>query len=128
MAVIFPVGNTSALLVVSGWKGKVSGLAFIHGKDADRNETTRDGGLSNGEKHTLLLEVRMLDDKQARIAVWLDGKAYLDWEGERSALTPDRQCGLRRAGSVGVGAYDASIVFHSCQLQMLKTEGGERKD
>jgi len=128
MAVMFPVGNASALLVVSGWKGKVSGLAFIHGKDADRNETTRDGGLSNCEKHTLLLEVRMLDDKQARIAVWLDGKAYLDWEGERSTLTPDRYWGLQTAGSVGVGAYSATIVFHGCQLQVLETEEGERKD
>ncbi len=124
MAVMFPVGNTSALLVVGGWKGRASGLAFIRGKDADRNETTRDGKLSNGEKHTLLLEVRMPDNKQARIAVWLDGKAYLDWEGERSALTPDRYWGLRRAGSVGVGAYNATIVFHNCQLQMLEA-GGE---
>ncbi len=128
MAVMFPVGNTSALLVVSGWKGRVSGLAFIHGKDADRNETTRDGGLSNDEKHTLLLEVRMLDDKQARIAVRLDGEAYLDWEGERSALTPDRYWGLRRAGSVGVGAYNATIVFHSCQLQVLDTGEAEGAD
>jgi hypothetical protein len=128
MAIMFPVDDTSALLVVSGWKGRVSGLAFIHGKDADRNETTRDGKLSNGEKHTLLLEMRMLDGKRARIAVRLDGKPYLDWEGEKSALTPDRYWGLRSAGSVGVGAYNATIVFHSCRMRMLETGAGEGTD
>jgi hypothetical protein len=69
----------------------------------------------------------MLDNKRARVAVVLDGKAYLDWEGDTSALAPDRYWGLRRAKSVGVGAYNATIVFHSCQLQTLRA-GEERKD
>jgi hypothetical protein len=67
IGVMYPVGDTSALLVVSGWAGKVSGIAFIDGKDADRNATTRDGKISNNEKHTLQLDVRLLDEGRVRI-------------------------------------------------------------
>ncbi len=120
MALMLPVGGTSVLLVVSGWKGKVSGLAFIRGRDADRNKTTRDGALANGRKHTLFVKVLLLDDDRARIEVTLNGKAYLDWEGPRSDLKPDRQWSLKKGGLLGLGAYNAVIVFHSCQLKGLK--------
>jgi len=120
IAVVFPVGNTSALLVISGWAGKVSGIAFIDGKDADRNATTRDGKISNNRKHTLQLAVRLLDAQRARIAVRLDGEPYLDWEGKRASLTPDRSWRLRRPDSLGIGAYNANVVFHSCQWQALQ--------
>jgi S1-C subfamily serine protease len=120
IGVVFPVGKTSALLVVSGWAGKVSGIAFIDGKDADRNATTRDGSISNNRKHTLQLDMRLLDTQRARIAIRLDGKPYLDWEGKRSSLTPDRAWRLRRPGSLGIGAYNARVVFHGCQWEALQ--------
>ncbi|MHC4253810.1 MAG: PA14 domain-containing protein [Planctomycetota bacterium] len=123
MAVMFPVHDTSGLLVVSGWEGKVSGLAFIDGKDANANGTTRNGKLSNGEKHTLLLEVRAQRNARARVAVSLDGEAYLTWRGRTSSLKPNRAWGLRQAGSLGIGAYNATIVFHSCRLQALGDAG-----
>ena len=116
MAVVFPVGATSALLVISGWSGKVSGLAFINGKDADRNRTTRDGELANGTKHVLLLDVRLLDDRQTKVNVNLDGTAYLEWRGPLSSLKPDRYWGLRNADAIGIGAYNAFIVLHRCRL------------
>ena len=119
MAVIFPVDTTSALLVVSGYSGKVSGLAFINGKDADRNQTTRNGNLANGIRHVLLLDVRLSGDQQAKINVTLDGKAYLEWKGPLSSLRPDRNWGLHNADAIGIGAYDASIVFHRCRLVNL---------
>ncbi|MHC5053865.1 MAG: PA14 domain-containing protein [Planctomycetota bacterium] len=125
MAVMFPVHDTSGLLVVSGWEGKVSGLAFIDGKDANANKTTRDGKLSNGKKHTILLEVRAQRNNRARVAVSLDGEAYLTWRGPASSLRPDRAWGMRQAGSLGIGAYNATIVFHSCRLQALGDAGAK---
>jgi hypothetical protein len=123
MALMLPVGETAALLVVSGWSGKVSGLAFIRGRDADRNETTRNGTLSNGEKHTLLVKVLVLDAGRARIEVMLDGEEYIEWEGPRLALIPDREWRLKRIRALGIGAYNAFIVFHSCRLQTLDGAG-----
>ncbi len=119
VAVMFPAGKTAGLLVVGGWAGKVSGIAYINGRDADRNATTRDGKFSSHSKHSLELVVRLLDGDRVRIAVRLDGKPYLNWEGNRSALRPDRAWRLRRAGAIGIGSYNTSLVFHHCRLQKL---------
>jgi len=119
MAVMLPVGRTSALLVVSGWGGEISGLAFIDGKDADRNATTRDGKLKNGVKHTVLISTRLLGGDRARIEVTLDGKPYIKWEGSQSSLKPDGEWRLREVKGFGLGAYNSIIVFHSCQFRTI---------
>ena len=119
MAVMFPAANTSALLVVSCWGGKVSGIAFVNGKDANRNPTTREGKLENNVKHTLVLEVRSMDNNEVRITTTMDGEPYLNWQGPPTALAPDRQWGLRNSKAIGIGAYDADIVFHHCQVRAL---------
>jgi hypothetical protein len=112
MALMFPVRDTSGLLVVGGWGGKVSGLAYINGKDADRNATTRDGALSNGVRHTLHLAVTLQGEKDVTIGVELDGKPYLSWEGPTAALIPDRAWRLDDPASIGLGGYNAHLVFH----------------
>jgi len=122
MAVMLPVGRTGALLVVSGWGGKVSGLAYVNRKDADRNETTRAGELENGVKHTLLITTRLLKGNRARIDVTLNGKPYIKWEGLASALLPDGAWRLRDPKLFGLGAYSAIIIFHSCQFKTLNDQ------
>ncbi|MFT7511053.1 MAG: hypothetical protein ACI9QL_000256, partial [Candidatus Omnitrophota bacterium] len=90
----------------------VSGLAYINGKDADRNATTRDGALSNGVRHTLHLAVTLQGEKDVTIGVELDGKPYLSWEGPTAALIPDRAWRLDDPASIGLGGYNAHLVFH----------------
>jgi len=119
MAVMLPVGRTSALLVVSGWGGEVSGLAFIDRKDANENATTRNGTLKNGVKHTVLITTRLLDKDRASIDVTLDGKPYIKWAGSVSSLRPDSAWRLQNRKYFGIGAYEAIIVFHSCQFRTL---------
>ncbi|MDP6545509.1 MAG: PDZ domain-containing protein [Phycisphaerae bacterium] len=119
LGVMLPVGSRGVLLVVSGWNGRVSGLAFVKRKDADRNKTTRDGKLTNGVKHTLEITVRLPGKDRASIDVTLDSKPYIKWAGLQSDLSPDRAWRLRDPGVLGLGAYNAVIVFHSCQLKML---------
>ena len=117
LGVMLPVGRAEVLLVVSGWKGRVSGLAFVNGKDADRNKTKRDGKLTNGVKHTLGITTRLPGKGRANIDVTLDGKPYIKWEGLQSDLSPDRAWRLRDPKALGLGAYNAVIVFHSCQFK-----------
>jgi len=115
IAVMFPVGDTSALLVISGWGGKVSGLAYVNGKDANRNPTTRDGALKNDVRHRLALSVAV-EEGQATVDVQLNDKPYLNWKGSEKALLPDRDWRLRNARSLGLGAYSATVIFHRASL------------
>jgi len=119
MAVMLPVARTGVLLVVSGWGGEVSGLAYVNRKDANANETTRAGKLENGVKHTLLITTRLLEGNRSRIDVTLDGKPYIKWEGLVSALSPDGAWRLRDPKVFGLGAYNALIIIHSCQFKTL---------
>jgi hypothetical protein len=70
-------------------------------------------------KHTLLANVLLLERDQAWIRVTLDGGSYIDWQGPRAALSPDRAWSLRHPGALGLGAYEAIVVFHSCHLKMI---------
>jgi len=119
LGVMLPVDSRGVLLVVSGWNGRVSGLAFVNGKDADRNKTRRDGKLTNGVKHTLEIIVRLTGKDRAKIDVNLDSKPYIKWAGFVADLSPDRAWRLRDPKAIGLGAYNAVIVFHSCRLKTL---------
>jgi hypothetical protein len=62
------------------------------------------------------------------IAVSLDGKAYLNWEGPRSALTPDRRWRLRRAGSGGSVPTMQPLCFIVASCRCQKPQGVRRND
>ena len=121
MAVVFPVADASVVLVVSGWGGKVSGLAFVNGKDANRNPTTRDGKLENGVRHNLSLEVQLQENQTADIKVTLNNEPYISWKGPISALRPDRYWNLRDKQAIGIGGYNSRIVFHRCLIKELES-------
>lgn len=125
VALMLPVGNTAALLVLGGWGGRTSGLAFLGGRDADANETTRDGRFSDGEKHTVAVRVRLLAPGEGEVSVSFDGAPYLKWRGALAALAPDPAWGLPRRDIVGLGAYNAIVVFHSCHVETL--DGAARR-
>jgi len=116
---LLPVGDSNGLLVVSGWSGEVSGLAYLDGKDANNNKTTRDGKLADRTKHTLLVEVSLLDKDQARIAATLDSQPYLQWNGPITAITPGSERRLPHPNTLGLGTYNATVIFHSCRVKML---------
>jgi S1-C subfamily serine protease len=119
LAVVFPVSHSAVTLVVSGWGGKTSGLAFVDGKDADRNQTTRDGRLENGKPHELVLEVRSVDQNNSRVSVKLNGKPYLNWEGPWKRLSNDPQWAMESSRGIGVGGYEANLVIHGVRIEAL---------
>ncbi len=122
VAVILPVGSARVKLGLSAWDGAVSGLERINGKDVKDNETAvRPGTLVNGREYALDIAVVAKGD-QARIAVRLDGKPYIDWRGPQSALSMNPNWYLAEPRCLGLGAWQTTVVFRTARLKMLTGE------
>jgi len=122
VAVILPVRSARVKLCLSGWLGAASGLEMINGKDPRDNETAvRPGTLVNGREYALDITVVVKGD-QARIAVRLDGKPYINWRGPQSALSLPSAWALPKSGCLALGAWGSTVVFGSVRLKMLSGE------
>ncbi|MBY0527712.1 MAG: protein kinase [Gemmataceae bacterium] len=71
-------------LVLDGYKGTTSRLAYLDGK-TDENETTYRGSLFTNEK-LFRVTVRVT---RAGVTVHSDGKKIIDWQGDFQRLTAD---------------------------------------
>ena len=119
IAVFLPVGAARVTLVMSHGHGRRSGLTRINGKGVEDNQTAATPGtLVNGREYAVHVTVLPKGD-QARIAVRLDGKPYINWRGPQSALSVHSDWDLREPGCLGLGAWQAPVVFRSVRLKML---------
>lgn len=119
---VLPVASKSVALCMSWSKGQVSALELIDGKGPKDNETgVRPGALQNNHEYALLIKV-LVEGASAQVAVSLDGKPYISWQGPVSALSLYGNLRLRHAGCLGIGASDATVVFGSARLRMLSGE------
>jgi len=119
---VLPVGSKSVALSMSWNKGQVSGLDQIHGKGPKDNETcVKPGALQNNHEYALLMKV-LVEGTNAQVAVSLDGKPYISWQGPVSALGLYSNLRLPHGGCLGLGACDATVVFGSARLRMLSGE------
>jgi hypothetical protein len=103
-------------------KGLASALELINGKGPKDNETcVKPGALQNNHEYALLVKV-LVEGTSAQVAVSLDGKPYISWQGPVSALSLFQNLRLRHPGCLGLGAADATVVFGSARLRMLSGE------
>jgi hypothetical protein len=119
---VLPVASKSVALCISWNKGQVSGLDQINGKGPKDNETAvKPGALQNNHEYALLIKV-LVEGTSAQVAVSLDGKPYISWQGPVSALGLYPNLRLPHGGCLGHGANDATVVFGSARLRMLSGE------
>jgi len=119
---ILPVASRSVALCMSWNNGMVSALEQINGKGPKDNETgVRPGALQNNHEYALLIKV-MVEGADAQVAVSLDGKPYISWQGPVSALSLFPNLRLPHAGCLALGACDATVAFSSVRLRMLSGE------
>ena len=115
------VASNPCLITLSSYKGAVSGIANVDGRDASvvENPTTvRPGQIENGQRHTLLAGVRILSNDRASIDVSLDGKPYLPhWEGNPAALSLSPIWSMPNPKQLGLAAYLSDVTFHSARLR-----------
>ena len=121
-----PVASRTCTLHFSSYLGGIAGLEQIGDKDIGDSHNPavrRPGSLVNGERHTVLVAVRLvpcprIDDHDVLIDVWLDGKPFVRWAGRESAL------GLAlwkmpEPRHVGLGANRCLVTFHSVRVRPI---------
>ena len=121
VAAIVPVGS-AAVSVVFGAKGeKWHGLEFVEGKGTDANSTARPAGkIQNGREYVLHTVVRV-QEKDAGIAVGLDGRPLTVWRGPTASLSVYSPWALPGSDRFGL-VTDGVVVFRSVRLKMLSGE------
>lgn len=120
IAVILPVGRTSADVVLGGRHNTTSGIEMINDVSAAKNETTvAAGSLEEGRLYTVRIRVSAVGD-QASISVALDGKPLTRWSGPQGTLAVPTEWNLPNAKCLGLGVSNgASFAFKSARLRML---------
>ena len=118
---ILPVGEKGVSLQMSNnTAGEYSsGLHKIQDKNATSNSTTRNGALVTGKRYLLSIRVMLINDKDAKITVDMDGKPYLAWQGPMSDLSQQPSFALTEPISLGFTAYDTQMKLHVIKLKML---------
>ena len=125
VAIVLPVGSARAAVQMGGWHGDgwyYGGLDRINGQRAYSNETTvKSGDLDNGREYVVTIRV-LAGRGRAQVAASLNGRPYIAWRGPEAALSLAKDWVLPQGGSLGLSAYESTVVFHSVRLKMLSGE------
>jgi hypothetical protein len=114
-----PVGHSSCLLVLGADKDQVCGLDRVDGEDANTNTTrTLAPSLAGPAKHTVCAKV-LCQGEKVGITITLDEKALFIWNGTAGELSRPIEWSLSDMASMGLGASDSRVVYHSVQVRML---------
>jgi len=121
---LIPVGGCKCAVMLGGWGNKISGLTEINGKFANENETkVTTFRIRNGLMYSVLIWVELKGDR-AQVAVVVNNKPLIRWQGPPSALgfRPTRDKAHLRARTPGMptlGAWMNQANFHVAKLKVL---------
>lgn len=118
-----PVGERGCQLWFAQATGDLSGLSWIDGNGADRNQTKTGVPKVDWTKpHRLSVQVQQ-EAEQATIVVHFDDRPYLRWKGPHASLRGDRMNGIRDYRRIGLGSWNSPITFHSARVKLLSGKG-----
>ncbi len=120
LVVILPAGANMCELVLGGFGGDTSGLSLIHGQAGDRNDSNvKLPKFVNKQEYTADIDV-VVRDKDVSVSVDLNGKKYIRWQGEQSALSMEDDWKIFRAPrALGFGVQDATITISSARMKLV---------
>ena len=76
--------------------------------------------LVNGQRHSLLISVRLPKPKVATIDMSLDGKPYLtQWQGKPGSCSVPESWSLPHPQRAGIGQRLGLVTFHAVRLRMV---------
>lgn len=117
MQVIIPIGDHRCLIVLNGWRGKITGLGSIDNQLANNNATTLHGDIFPKPRQYVAIIKVQSDGDDASIHVRAAGRDVIDWSGKLSSL--DLEGRLPNVASPQLGDDASTVVVHSAQLKLL---------
>jgi hypothetical protein len=119
ICVILPVGTAKCALILDTGKEHNSGIEQIDNKGIKDNPTyVRGVPLPSGRMFTVQISVRPSQDS-ATIAVQLENKPLLRWEGKQSSLKLPSRWNLPSAKRPGLGAEQCGAAFSDVNLRVI---------
>lgn len=125
-----PVGARQCTLHLSAASGQIGGLERIDGLAIGSRynpAVRRPSALVNGRRYQVLAQVRT-DGKNASVAVWFDGKPFVQWAGCQDLLSLDCVWMLPEAWRVGLGANRNNVTFHTVRMRSVAQEIRQRTE
>jgi hypothetical protein len=109
----FPVDANCCSLILSGWRGDVSGISCIDGYDASENETTRKIQFENNRWYKIV--VRVIPGK---ILAWVDGREIVNVNTTGKKINVRSEVELSQP--LGIAAYNSTGVIRNIRIKELK--------
>jgi len=120
LSTTIPVGGYACNVVVGN--GRDGGLDVLDGERANsgRNPAkVHSDEFVNGREYRLLVKVRLQSADKASIDALLDGKPYVHWQGNPSALALHSDWTMPTLDHLGLGAWRSLATFSSARLRMI---------
>lgn len=121
VTVIFPVGQRSCVLALSGWIGQAHGLETVDGLDPIDDESpasARPGTLVDGQRYSVRISVRT-DGGDAEVTVTLDGKSLIYWAGKQASLAVPSHWKSSERKRPALGMNGCKVEFHAARVRLV---------
>ena len=118
VGLLLPLGDRQCALELSGWKGEAHGISRVDGlstKESKNPTSVMPGRLVNDQRYEVDVNVKQTDDVIS-INVQLDGKALIDWNGNRSRLESNLFIRSGDNNRLVLTAIDSTVEFHRVTL------------
>ncbi|MDA1231284.1 MAG: hypothetical protein O2856_10970 [Planctomycetota bacterium] len=116
--VILPVGSHQCVFGVSG---NEAGIARIKDKGWGKNSTYIDYRGISSRAHRLSIKV-VYNATRASISSKMDGKAFVNWEGNPSDLSVYEDWSLPNRNAIGLSATLGSVRFERVRLREIQKQ------
>ncbi len=118
VGVYLPVDPAAVVLFLSAWKGDVSGLDLIAGREMKDNETAvRPGQITSEQPHQIDVAVRH-QSTLSLVDVRLDGQPYLRWRGPIGDLSVRREFQVPQRNEIALISH-CPVTFHAVELRSI---------
>jgi formylglycine-generating enzyme required for sulfatase activity len=119
LSVVLPVGSQQCELTLGGYGAGIDGLQKIDGNNASDNPTTKPTSIrKSGQRHVLLMRVRLADD-EAAIETWLDDTPHILWQGKHESLSLARSLRFVGPDQFALASSTTRVTYHSARFRLL---------